>query len=299
MKYLFLVLLLISSYSFGEDGYSKKSLKEFTSLNLKIFPNKTTKIIFPFILDSDYLQPRLKVINSNGKGFSVNDGSGDIEKHINGQNSISILGLQNNGNYIMKGVLSISVGGYNLSINLETASMESEHINNIVYSIPSDDREHLISIELDRRLSDMEKSYQRKIDELSETAREMSLEYVAELSLIESSVELYNSSQEINLNDTHILSYIDSLVYYNDSYFLLEFEIDNPNRKVIRMNDYRVSGSNDDVHYDIQGRYNCPKTIASDTVVKCIFVTTDERTLSSTKLKISYDTDRGLGVHEW
>ncbi|MCG8313819.1 MAG: hypothetical protein MI976_11430 [Pseudomonadales bacterium] len=275
-------------------------LQEFTSLTLDVLPDAGTQLIFPFLLDNPDLSPGLKIRLTNDDGFDVPHDAKEIEALLIGQNTISIIGKPSqNGNDTYLGNLFVSIGGYNLSIALRTTYDVRKHISNIVLNISDDERSLLIENIIDKKKKQLEKSYQDKLAEIDRIASQESLKHVASMALEEPDYNSFKIDEDIEINDTRINLYIDSILSYGDKYQVLLFEIENRSSKDITLNSINLGALYKGGSNHIVGSIKCPEVLKADSTNKCSYASTDTSMSQANELKIEINTDRGVGVFIW
>lgn len=309
MRFLigFLAMLLISVKGNTLEvvpKFQSVELKEFTSLNLEIVPHLGTQLVFPFKLGNPDLDPPLKIRLSSSNGFKVPHAKDDLQTYVLDQNTISIIGLPYEGEVqgehpIYLGNLFITVGGYNLSIALKTTYSTSKHVSNIVFELSDTDRNHLIERAVKRRLADLEKRHQEKLDGLGDRAKQESLVHIAAMATKKETEVRFKEEEDMTIGDARLTAYIDRVVSYGNEYHVLLFELENPSSYDYQIGAIRVSvvdGSNES---PVRGALDCKELLEADSVIRCSLATTDSALLTSKKAKFRIETDRGAGEFSW
>jgi len=144
-------------------------LKEFTRLTLDIVPDYGTALVFPFILD-DNMEPPLQIHNTNKTAFSARYQQGQYTIFV-GANPPAQGGPVPN----YRGLLYVTVGGYNVTIELRTTTKVARNYSNIVFTLSKEKREYLIRQAVQRRAKALEAKYQKKLAALDRRAEEKAL----------------------------------------------------------------------------------------------------------------------------
>lgn len=149
------------SWSSGLAAFSGKveeiELREHTQFTLRLVPRLGTRLVFPFLLDDANLKPPLNYKLTNTIDFAV---TRDLEL-LAGQNVFLITCSDREGSI---GKLYMSIGGYNLAINLVISDRVRDHISDIFLALGEDDRRFLISQETERIKQQLDKLYRAKYD---------------------------------------------------------------------------------------------------------------------------------------
>jgi len=306
IRLIYFVLLIVTCnvvYSATlTPKFKKVALQEFTSLILEIMPDAGTQLIFPFELDNKELSPALKIRLTNTDGFDVPHTEAEVQVLLKGQNTISILGKPNlnSPNAVYQGNLFITIGGYNLSIALKTTYEPKRHISNIIFDISQIGRDHLIENMVARKTKNLDKKYQRKLNDLDTRAKQMSLLHIAKMATNDSDSTNYKEDGDIEIDGKRIVVYSDRLISYGNDYFVLLFSLEN-----YSSDDFTLLRSELTAHtekgYDValKGSFNCATRLNADTTNECTFATTDKNILTALRLSLSINTDRGEGSFKW
>jgi hypothetical protein len=299
---MMLCLMINSAWALTplKSQFKKETLQEFTSLSLQIMPDAGTQLIFPFLLDNPELNPPLKVKLTNSNGFEVPVEKSEFDDLIVGQNTITILGKGiANEKPVYLGNLFISVGGYNVSISLQTTYKAKNNISNIVFNISNQDRNHLVEQSVKRRTKQLEDNYKEKVKALDQRASDKSLKHVSVMALEDIDETSFKMEEDLDIGDKRLVVYIDKLFSYGDKYQVLLFELENHSSSDFNISSISLSSVDEDIKETISGFIKCPELIKSDTTHRCSFATTDKLIKTSDELKISINTDRGEGVFQW
>lgn len=282
--------------------YKEVDLSEFTSLSLDIMPDAGTQLIFPFTLDSPDLIPPLKYQLTNQDGFYFVKDSKDLQVQVNGQNTLSIIGVPADPDEkpVHIGNLFLSVGGYNLTVSLRTTYDPAKHVTNVVFKIPDDRRNHLIEKAAERKIAQLQKNYDEKMKRLDIEAASSSLAHVAAMALEDPTTTSFKTEQDLDISDKRIIVYIDRILDYNGKYQVLLFDMENHNSSDFAVENLTISTLSDKAgERNISGYFKCDKRLRGDEINKCSFVTTDRKVLDGEKLKLTVGTDRGNGAITW
>jgi hypothetical protein len=302
-KLSFFALLLLVTPAWAVNTLTPQfkhvQLEEFTALTLDILPDAGTQLIVPFLLDNPDLTPSLKIRLTNDDGFNVPHKSEEIKALLVGQNTISIIGKPGENSETYLGNLFISIGGYHLSIALRTTYDVRKHVSNVVFNIDDKERELLIENIINKTKQQLEASYQEKLSELDRIAAQQSLKHVAAMALEEPDYQSFKIDDDLDINDTRLIIYVDSILSYGDKYRVLLFEIENRSTKDIKLSNVNLAALREGGADHIVGSLQCPETLKADSVNKCSYASTDTMMSEAKELKLEFTTDRGVGVFIW
>lgn len=281
--------------------FKNVKLQEFTSMQLSVFPDAGTQLIFPFALDNPDFKPKFKIRLTNDNGFYVPTAADELKSLIVGQNTITILGLvnpaQTNAKYVSN--LFINIGGYNLSIVLKTTLNPSEHVSNIVFDIDGKTRDHMIESAVKRRTQELEKLYKQKFDAIEETAKSKSLKHIAQMAKREKQILSFKEPRDIIIEDKRIELYADKLVAYGEFKILL-FELKNSSTSDFTIESLNlVAKKESGIEETLQGAFDCNNRLNSDKTIKCTFSTLSSNIDNALRLQLKIMTDRGEGSAVW
>lgn len=305
-----LIAVMISQQSFAakliEPKVRNVQLKETTTMTLPIIPDSGTRLVFPFKLDNPDLNPQLKIKLTNNTGFDVPDSKEELAQ-LTDQNTMTITGVrhpvdQRTGKPpVFLGTLYISIGGYNLTINLRTSLRPAEQISDVIFSISDADRSHMVEKAIERHTDMLNEDHKKKLKVIDDTAREYALGYVGEMALEEPDSISFKIEEEIKIGSERLTAYIEELITYNDRYYVFLFDIENDTTKDFAVSSWQLSGSDKKQASDtvIQGHFSCSKTIKSDKDYRCSFSTLDSRLAKFNSYKLKVTSDRGEGIVEW
>lgn len=302
-KLSFFALLLLVTQVWAVDTptpqFKHVQLQEFTALTLDILPDAGTQLIFPFLLDNPDLSPSLKIRLTNNDGFEVPHTNEEITALLVGQNTISIIGSSSKDSKPHLGNLFITIGGYHLSIALRTTLDVRKHVSNVVFNIDDKERKLLIENIINKTKQQLETSYQEKLSELDRIAAQQSLKHVAAMALEEPDYQSFKIDDDLDINDTRLIIYVDSILSYGDRYRVLLFELENRSTKDIKLNSVNLAAIQEGGADHIVGSLQCPETLKADSVNKCSYASTDTMMSAAKELKLEFTTDRGVGVFVW
>lgn len=128
------------------------TLKEQTQFILPVVPRLGTRLIFPFLLDDAELKPPLNYKLTNTANFAVTRNA----DHLAGQNVFLITALGEGGEI---GKLYMSMGGYNLAINLIVSRKVSDHISDIYLDLTEQERNFLIAARIETIRKQLQTNY--------------------------------------------------------------------------------------------------------------------------------------------
>jgi hypothetical protein len=303
IKYIFLVILFTFNAQAAvelKSTFEKVELKEFTSMKLNIMPDSGTQLIFPFKLDNEELSPRLKMRLSNDAGFWIPSTTDEI-KVLKGQNTLTIIGLmgEGSGTPVHLGNLFISIGGYNISIALKTTYKPSEVISNIVFDLSDKDLSYMVEHQVKRRVSKLEEQYKEKNNALDRLAQQNALKHLAVMAISPHKNIKFMVEGNMEIGSNRLIVNADRMVIYGDTYFTLLFDIENNSNIDYRVEEYRIKTIIDENESLVTGKFNCNKSIRSDTSLRCAFVSTNAALKNAENYKLEIATDRGMGSFQW
>ena len=151
-------LLSVSSCLAAFDGKVEEvELREHTQFTLRLVPRLGTRLVFPFLLDDANLKPPLNYKLTNAIDFSVTRDLGLLA----GQNVFLITCSERDKSI---GKLYMSIGGYNLAINLVISHEVKDHISDIFLMLGEDDRNFLINQEIEKIKQQLQNLYHAKYE---------------------------------------------------------------------------------------------------------------------------------------
>lgn len=147
-----------SGYLSAFDGRVEEiELREHTQFTLMLVPRLGTRLVFPFLLDDANLKPPLNYKLTNAADFSV---TRSLEL-LAGQNVFLITCADKEKGI---GKLYMSIGGYNLAINLVISNQVKDHISDIFLVLGEDDRSFLINHEIEKTKQQLQNLYETKYE---------------------------------------------------------------------------------------------------------------------------------------
>ena len=157
-RFLLVGLLSVSSCLAAFDGKVEEvELREHTQFTLRLVPRLGTRLVFPFLLDDANLKPPLNYKLTNAIDFSVTRDLGLLA----GQNVFLITCSERDKSI---GKLYMSIGGYNLAINLVISHEVKDHISDIFLVLGEDDRNFLINQEIEKIKQQLQNLYHAKYE---------------------------------------------------------------------------------------------------------------------------------------
>ncbi len=157
-RFLLAGLLSVSSCLAAFDGKVEEvELREHTQFTLRLVPRLGTRLVFPFLLDDANLKPPLNYKLTNAIDFSVTRDLGLLA----GQNVFLITCSERDKSI---GKLYMSIGGYNLAINLVISHEVKDHISDIFLMLGEDDRNFLINQEIEKIKQQLQNLYHAKYE---------------------------------------------------------------------------------------------------------------------------------------
>jgi hypothetical protein len=260
------------------EFFTPKELSPFTSMRIKVMPDRGTRLIFPFSLTDENLTPKLNTFNANDSVFNITE---DLDR-ISGQPVLDIeytedpqdiaRRIQEKGSFRpILGQIQISIGGYYIAIELESTLDPKEVIPNYVFQLSKEQREHLIDLAVDRHKQALELEYQDRFDGLDDEAERRTINYIVDLVGYEPKVK--SLKVEAESSDGKINTYMESFEYFNDRYGVIRFEISNKSGRGMEVTDLQFFGLTGDVQEKIEGHSNCVDWFEKRETRKCVFVT--------------------------
>lgn len=303
MRFVYFVLsITYSAFALSEAKtvhYHDQLLDVRTSMELFLAPNLSTRLIFPFILDSEDLSPSLKYSVTPDTVFKVSK-SEDIEgknvlliQYSESPEDIQENIAANNGKYYPHlGQLFLSIGKYNLSVSLVSTLKLDNHKRNIVFDLSNSDETLLIDHKVDAIRESLNADYDTKVAGLKETAREMSMEVIAEL--LSERPKIHNIQTEERSDDRTISLYVGKLSVYND-YTSVEIELSNNTSQQKDLGNLFMTADSG----DIEGIDTCQDFLDPKETIKCIFLTKITDLHNSKKVITKITVDNKDQVFKW
>jgi len=157
-RFLLVGFLSFSGCLEAFDGRVEEiELREHTQFTLRLVPHLGTRLVFPFLLDDANLKPPLNYKLTNAIDFSV---TRNLEL-LAGQN-VFLITCSDRDKSI--GKLYMSIGGYNLAINLVISYQVEDHISDIFLVLGEDDRNFLINRETEKIKQQLQNLYHTKYE---------------------------------------------------------------------------------------------------------------------------------------
>jgi len=272
----------------GKDGdavvnnltefFQAKELSPFTSMRMKVMPDRGTRLIFPFILSDEDLLPKLNIFNANDSVFHITE---DIDR-VTGQPVLDIeyveepaeirARLKQSGKFRpILGQVQISIGGYYIAIELESTLNIKEVVPNYVFQLSEEKRDHLINLAIERHKQSLELEYKERFNSIDEEAERLTINYIADL--IGQDPKRKSLKVEAESSDKKMALYADRFEYFNDRYGVIHFEITNRTGRGLELSSVDFFGLSGDVQEKIDGYSNCNTWIEKRETRKCVFVT--------------------------
>lgn len=302
------ILISQLSHAVGiiEPKIKSVNLKETTVMTLPIMPDSGTRLVFPFKLDNPELNPRLKIKLTNSVGFDVPDTKDELLQLVD-QNTMTITGLRHQVDPstglppVFRGTLYISIGGYNITINLRTSHKPKNQITDVVFKISDADRTHMVEQAIDRHTEMLNKDHAQKLKDIDDRAREFALGYIGEMALKDPDHISFKIEGDLIVGTDRVTTYIEDLISFNDRYFVFVFDLENQTAKDFVVSSWQLSGKmkEGDSYVPVQGQFHCRDNIKSDSDYRCSFSTLDPSIKEFHGYKLKMTADRGEGIVEW
>ena len=294
-------VLSTSAYALAPK-YKDVTLKERTNFSIEIIPGLQTRLIFPFKLDDGMNDPVFKVSIPNSKVFKVEEI--DKKSQLKGQNTLILKSELiedydvNNPHYA---AVFISVNGYNITIMVKTATLQSKkYYTDVFFNLSKDDLEFLISKKVDARIQVMKKIYEEKELNLVKLAKSEAIKNVSVIALEKPDVYSIKKEFDVDLNDAQRLElYVVEALNYSDHYYVLTFEIESKGNYDVKIEDVNVALFAKKTRYSVITALNCPSVLRAGELVKCALVSEDRRLFNNDKVSLGIVTDVGSGEIEW
>lgn len=278
-------------------SFERVQLKEFTSMTLNIMPHIGTQLIFPFTLDDPVLNPALKIDLTNKAGFSIPAAEASAQAALVNQNSITIIGNETSVPHL--GTLFVNIGGYNLSIALRTVFDVRQISPTVIFEITEEERKHLINHSIDRYKAALKSEHDKAMAEIDDRSRQHALAFVGEVATSKPRSRSYKRTIEIPIADSRIIFYADRMINY-DSFSVLQFELDNPNNRDVRVDSISFTAHDDQsVPHFVDGKALCPDVVPRGRTVKCTFTTTSTLVRTANVFELTLGTDIGTESVKW
>ncbi|EAR07579.1 hypothetical protein [Reinekea blandensis] len=260
------------------EFFKPKELSPFTSMRIKVMPDRGTRLIFPFSLTDENLKPTLNIFNANSSVFKVTED----EERITGQPVLDIEYVEEpaeiqrrfkeeGGFRPILGQIQISIGGYYIAIELESTLKPNDVVPNYVFQLSEEKREHLIDLAVDRHKQALDMEYKARFDALDEEAEKRTIKYVADLIAQDPETKWIKVEEESA--DQQISLYVERFEYFNDRYGVIRFEVSNQSGRGMEISDIQFIGLVDEVEEKIDGYSNCVDWLEKRETRQCVFVT--------------------------
>ncbi|WP_345855764.1 hypothetical protein [Shewanella algae] len=274
---------------------------------LYVVPDLGTRIIFPFMLTDEALNPRLSVVMTNPAYYTVPDTSKEIDANVL-QNTLTIMvsretilsNIDGNGRLVspLLGYLYLSVGGLNLTVELRATLNVSQAVANVKVDISNEKREYLIAETVKRKTESLEADYKKRLKSLDIRADEMALSMVGEMAWTEPNLTRVRDDFKLTTDTGHRLEIaIDDFKTY-DTFTTLKLHISNSESKPIHISDVGLYRSAEQ-RRAIMVYHQCNNKIQKYQEVECVLTTREKGVASVDNLILRVDTDKGAGEIKW
>lgn len=306
----FFMVAVSGTFVFAEEGdlpgvenhYHRFELEEFTSMELVLTPDQATRLIFPFVLTNPGFEPDLTFSVTPTEVFRVSKPSDVQDQNVmlleNIQGPEEIRAALNNGGYQPTlGTFFLSVNGYNLSIRLKTSLQPNEQIENVVFDLSDEDRNHLIDLEVARYQEQLNAQLEREREKLDELAQEHAVHYVAQV--LNSEPKTNTVRVERISADKNLALYADVIEEYGDAYYALRFELTNDGPKTLFIEDIRHFFVEGEAESALDGYTDCSGRFERGETIRCITVSQDAKWADASRVRTELVTESGIKEVVW
>jgi len=219
------LLLLIPVWVNASPRIKNVSLLAHTTLTLNIDQGGGgTRFSFPFVLDeADDNVPFTLVMTNKAfvDSYSANK--------LTGRNSFVVtIAPQGSGGASsqQRATLFITVGGYEITVELHSTSDVSSVYSDIVFELSDEARQSLIQQAIRVKTDALEKQYQERHRALSVEADNLALSKLGTIALSDPKTVRIKEEAKIILPVGEVLLYVDKAISYG-AYTIITFEVDN------------------------------------------------------------------------
>lgn len=278
IKYLKLSIysLLILITSTAAIGATKDvTLKQYTTVNLKLMPDLHTKLTFPFALDDPILEPALKYNITPSDIFTVTS-----KRNNKGQNSLEVaypFNAKHDLENAYQGQLSISVNGYNITVNLESTILPEKHLTMVKFNQKADDRKELVGQEVERLRQGMQLEFDTKLQEaIDYNASQYNLNNLARF--FNTTPDITKINQEIeNKTNRDLILFVNEIQKFNNEFTMFKFSLNNYSNKNLVNLEYKLGVVRNKKASALKGDFNCAANIKKSSVIDCVFITQNKK----------------------
>ena len=270
------------------------TLEERTSLSLEMSPGRSTRLVFPFLIDPELNEPTFKVSIPNSAIFKIED------DHLAGQNNLVIKAEMLDGS--PNGILHISnvfisVNGYHITISLKLTPLNTKHYyTDVFFQLSDTEQKYLVDKIVERRLADLEKRFHEKEKHLDKLAKKSATKNIGQLVLSDQKIFKIKEAFKIKFDSgQRVEVYLDEITAFGEDYFVLLYELKNLSNTDLVLDQFRVEV--DDSIIDTQS--NCATQLQQRETIRCALVANDSRFFKPKRLSFEIQTDAGTGEVTW
>ena len=302
-------LVIVSFGAASAPRTEQWTLTDDTKKVLYVAPDLGTRFLFPFDLNDEQFNPRLEFTNTSPFFHTVPDLSkGNNLKVL--QNSFTVtvdrktvINLVDEVTGKIKapllGYIFVSVGRYNLTLELRATTNIEKHIANVRFDISPEEREYLISESVNRKSKRLEEEYKKRLLTVDKLAEERALALIGDLSAIRPDIVKVRDTFELATQDGHKLEIeIDDFQIY-DKFTTLQIIIANLEREKLFINELKLLELQDEKRKRIDIFHKCKVKVESHDSVNCVITTKHKNVADLEKMIFVIETNQGTGEVSW
>ena len=287
--------LLLAAGAQAAPRVKHVKLEEFTRFSLDVVPDYGTLLVFPFVLD-DGMEPPLQIHNTNEVAFNA--------EYAKGQYTILVTAKtpqQGGPMPSYRGLLYVTVGGYNVTIELRTTNKISRNYSNVIFQLSPKKREYLIAEAVKRRSAALEAAYRKKVQELDRKAEEKALAIIGQLVRSRGDTRNVKADIEATLPPNVTVSLFADKWQLFRNFAILRFEVENRSPAAVAIDDVKLITRNDDTENPVTvSAYECDELrLAGDSQTSCTLSMLDLAALDADEISLVLVTDRGEVKLSW
>ena len=276
---------------------------------LYVAPDLGTRFLFPFNLNDEQFNPRLEFTNTSPYYHTVPDLS-SIQNLQKLQNAFtvtvdreSVLQLVDpaTGKITspLLGYIFLSVGRYNLTLELRATTNINQHIANVRFDIAPKEREYLISESVNRKSKRLEEEYKKRLGSVEKLAEQRALALVGDLSAMRPDIVKVRDTFELATQEGHKLEIeVDDFQIY-DKFTTLQIIIANLEREKLFINELKLFEVQDDKRKRIEIFHQCNVKIEGHDAINCVITTKHKNIADLEKMVFVVETNQGAGEVTW